>query len=256
MKEILSISQLTAGYKTKRVLEDISLVVSAGQFVSIVAPNGTGKSTLLKTIAGVLPPLAGSICIQGKAIGSFGRRELAQRIAVVGSEISMPDYTVREMVAMGRFAHMNRFSGPSAVDQKIVQAALEDVQIADKQYGLCSKLSQGERQKVIIARALAQQPELLLLDEPTAHLDICNQFSILQLIKNLARDKNLAVIAVLHDLNLALQFSTELLFLKNGGVLAYGEPQQTATPAILQQLYGMEFTLHRDAAATYVRPIV
>lgn len=256
MKEILEISNLTAGYKTKQVLANISLVVNAGQFVSVVAPNGTGKSTLLKTIAGVLPPLAGSVQIKGQPLSHFGRRELAQHIAVVGAEVAMTDYTVGEMVVMGRFAHMSRFSGPSTADQKIVQAAMEDVKIADKQHCLCSELSQGERQKVIIARALAQQPELLLLDEPTAHLDICNQFVILQLIKNLAQDKNMAVIAVIHDLNLALQFSTELLFLKNGGILAYGDPQQTATPAILKDLYGMEFTLHCDGAATYVRPIV
>lgn len=256
MQEILAMSHLTAGYKMKQVLENISLAVTAGQFVSIVAPNGTGKSTLLKTIAGVLPPLAGSVCIQGKVIECFSRRELAQRIAVVGSEVEASNYTVREMVVMGRFAHMSWFSGPSAMDLEIVQAALEDVKIADKQHCLCSELSQGERQKVIIARALAQQPQLLLLDEPTAHLDICNQFGILQLIKNLARDKNMAVIAVIHDLNLALQFSTELLFLKDGGILAYGKPKQTATLPILKQLYGMDFTLHCDAAATYVRPIV
>lgn len=256
MKEILGMCNLAAGYKAKLVLENISLTVNGGQFVSVVAPNGTGKSTLLKTIAGVLPPLAGSISVQGQAIGHFGRRELAQHIAVVGSEVATPNYRVRDMVAMGRFAHLSRFSGPSAADQEIVQRAMEDVKIADKQHCLCDELSQGERQKVIIARALAQQPELLLLDEPTAHLDICNQFSILQLIKNLGRDKDIAVIAVLHDINLALQFSTELLFLKNGGILAYGTPQQTATPAILKQLYGMEFTLHCDAAATYVRPIV
>lgn len=256
MSDILAINKLTAGYKAKKVLENISLVVSACQFVSIVAPNGTGKSTLLKTIAGVLPPIAGTVHIQGQPIGKFSRRELAKRIAVVGSEVATPSYTVREMVGMGRFAHLSRFSGPSAADQKIVQGAMEDVKIVDKQHCLCSELSQGERQKVIIARALAQRPELLLLDEPTAHLDICNQFGILQLIKNLAQDKNMAVIAVIHDLNLALQFSTELLFLKNGTLLAYGQPQQVATSAILKQLYGMEFTLHHDGAATYVRPVV
>jgi len=256
MRKILEINNLDAGYKSKKVLNNITLVVNTGQFISIVAPNGTGKSTLLKTIAGILPPLAGKVLIGNKALGDFGRRELAKKIAVVGSEITTPSYTVSEMVAMGRFAHISRFSGPSAADRDFVRAAMEDVKISDKQHCLCSELSQGERQKVIIARALAQQPELLLLDEPTAHLDICNQFNILQLIKNLARDKDMAVIAVLHDLNLALQFSTELLFLKDGGMLAYGKPLQTATPAILKQLYGMNFILHRDAATLYVQPVL
>lgn len=252
--DILQIQALDAGYGSNPVLQDINLTVSTRQFVSVVAPNGTGKSTLLKTIAGVLPFLKGLILLHGKTLTSYSRQEMAKQIAVVGADLANFEYTALQMVLMGRFPHIGRFSGLSAIDHSIVQTAMEDVGIWDKRQCRCNELSQGERQKVIIARALAQQPELLLLDEPTAHLDISNQYDVLRLIKKLALHKNMAVIAVIHDINLALEFSTHLLFLQNGQMLAYGKPQEVTTPETLRKLYGMDFTLYRDAAATYVRP--
>lgn len=252
----LQVQSLDAGYDSTAVLKNIDFTICPGQFLSIVAPNGTGKSTLLKTIAGILPPIRGEIMLKNKPLADYARRELAQQIAVVSSDVTTTDYTALQLVSMGRFPHIGRFSRPSAKDRFIVQAAMQDVGIGNKQTCLCSELSQGERQKVIIARALAQQPNLLLLDEPTAHLDICNQFTILQLIKNLAKNKQLAVIAVIHDVNLALKFSTHLLFLKNGRMLAYGRPQAIATPEMLKQLYDMKFALYSDAAATFVMPII
>jgi len=252
--DILQIQSLTVGYGAKAVLENISLTAKEGEFISVVAPNGTGKTTLLKTIAGVLLPINGSIHLNGKNLSSYSRRELARQIAVVGADILAPGYDALQMVLMGRFPHSSRFSGPSANDHAIVEAAMEDVDIWHKRRCQYSELSQGERQKVIIARALAQQPQLLLLDEPTAHLDIANQFAILQLIKQAALQTEMAVIAVIHDINLALEFSTKLLFVKNSQVLAYGNPEKVATTANLKELYGMDFTLYHDAAATYVRP--
>ena len=253
---ILEIQALDAGYSAKAVLQDINLVVSAGQFVSVVAPNGAGKSTLLKTIAGVLPLVKGSIFLYGKALSSYERRELAKQIAVVGSDVPSVDYTALQMVLMGRFPHLSRFSGPSSVDHAIIQEAMEEVGIWDKRLCLCSELSQGERQKVIIARALAQRPKILLLDEPTAHLDICNQYGILHLIKKVALQKDMAVISVIHDINLAMEFSTQLLFLHHGKMLAYGAPREIATPEILRRLYGIDFTCYSDETATYVRPVL
>lgn len=251
---ILQVQSLNAGYGVKQVLEDINLTVNAGEFVSVVAPNGAGKSTLLKTIAGVLPSLKGIILLQGKKLTGYSRRETAEQIAVVGADTANYDYTALQTVMMGRFPHIRRFSGPTAADHAIVQAAMEDVGVWDKRQCRCKELSQGERQKVIIARALAQQPRLLLLDEPTAHLDICNQYGILRLIKKLALHKDMAVMAVMHDINLALEFSTHLVFLLKGHMLACGEPSEVATTANLKKMYGMDFTLHRDSAATYVRP--
>ena len=134
--------------------------------------------------------------------------------------------------------------------------ALHDVGLWQQRSCLCSELSQGERQKVLLARALAQQPVLLLLDEPTAHLDVGNQFTIMELIKQLAHDKQIAVMAVLHDINLALGYATRLLLLHNGGILADGSPLEVATPDNLKALYGMDFTFICHAAATYVQPSV
>ena len=252
--DILRVQSLAAGYGTERVLQNISLTVKAGQFVGVVAPNGAGKSTLLKTIAGVLPPLRGCILLQGQALACFSRREVAKQIAVVGTDVTNFDYPAIQMVLLGRFAHISRFSRPSAKDHAIVRAAMEAVGIWRKRSRPCGELSQGERQKVIIARALAQQPKLLLLDEPTAHLDIGSQYGILRLIKQLAKEQDMAVMAVMHDINLALEFSTHLLFLHKGRMLSYGEPQEVATPANLKKMYGIGFTLCRHGGATYVRP--
>lgn len=252
--DILQIQALDVGYSLNAVLRNISFNVKAGEFVSIVAPNGTGKSTLLKTTAGLLPALSGLILLNGKTVADYSRRELAKQIAVVSSDVAAPAYTAYQMVTMGRFPHISRFAGLTAQDHSIVQTAMEEVDIWKKRTCLCSELSQGERQKVIIARALAQQPKLLLLDEPTAHLDVSNQYSILHLIKKLALQKEIAVVAVIHDINLAIQFSTHLLLLKNGRLLSYGRPAEVITAETLNKLYDMDFTLYGEAAATYVRP--
>lgn len=253
---VLQIQDLDAGYGTKAVLRGVNLAVGAGEFVSVIAPNGAGKSTLLKIAAGVLPPLAGTVMLHDRQLTSYSRRELARQVAMVSSDITAHDYTLYQMTLLGRFAHMNRFAGPSAQDRNIVDKALHDVGLWQQRSCLCSELSQGERQKVLLARALAQQPVLLLLDEPTAHLDVGNQFAIMELIKQLAHDKQIAVMAVMHDINLALGYATRLLLLHNGGILADGSPRDAATPDNLKTLYGMDFTFICHAAATYVQPSV
>lgn len=254
MTTILQAQSLSVGYDTRMVLGNMDFSVNAGQFVSIVASNGAGKSTLLKTIAGVLSPLSGVVHFRGKDLASYSRREVATQIAVVGSDLSAFDYTASQMVQMGRFPHIRRFARPTAEDYSIIQSAMEDAGVWDKRQCLCSELSQGERQKVIIARALAQQPKLLLLDEPTAHLDIYNQYAVLKMIKQLAVAQQIAVVAVIHDINLALEFSTELMMLKNGRIMAYGNTREVVSSEALRELYGMKFVLYGDAAATYVRP--
>lgn len=251
---LLSVKALSVGYPPKTILQDISLTTNPGQFISIIAPNGAGKSTLLKTIAGVLKPIKGGILLQDKPLASYHRRELASQIAVVGSEITALDYTAWNVALMGRFPHIGRFASASDEDYAIVETAMREVGIWHKKDLSCSKLSQGEQQKVIIARALAQQPRLLLLDEPTAHLDVCNQYAVLHLIKQLSLHKNLGVISVIHDINLALEFSTHLLLLKHGEMLAYGRPQEILKVELLKELYGMDFALFRDENNIYVKP--
>jgi iron complex transport system ATP-binding protein len=243
-----------AGYGTKTILHDISFAVEPGQFLSVIAPNGTGKSTLLRCISGVLPAKQGSLVVGGKAVSSFSRRELAKLSAVVGEEETAFDYTAYQTEAMGRFAHIGRFGSAGLEDRRIVQQSLIDVGMWDKRQHNLSRLSQGERQKVLIARALAQCPQVLLLDEPTSHLDIRNQFAILGLIKQLMVKSNTAVVAVIHDINLALQFSTHLLLMKDGEMLAYGQPADVLSEGTLRTMYGIDFVLHRNQQSLYVQP--
>lgn len=254
MAQIITVRSVDAGYRNRVVLQDINITVAPGQFVGLVAPNGAGKSTLLKTIAGVLPPLNGEILLHGRPLSDFGRREIARQIAVVGPDAGLFDYTVEQMVFMGRFAHIGRLAGPNATDWAIVQEALAGVNMEAKRHHQFSRLSQGEQQKVVIARALAQTPQLMLLDEPTAHLDIANQYAILHLIRSLAEARHLAVIAVVHDLNLALRFSTQIILLHTGRILACGAPSETVTVDRLRTLYGLDFTLECEAGVLYARP--
>lgn len=251
---LLTIDALTAGYRDEDVLRDISFRVAAGEFISIVAPNGTGKSTLLKCITGVLPLRRGEVCLRGRPVRAYGPREFARQVAVVGEEESGPAFTAEQLVFMGRFPHIPRFAQPSAIDRALVQAAMDSVGVWAKRRAKLHELSQGERQKVMIARALAQSPQLLLLDEPTSHLDIANQYSVLGLVKKLAADRNIAVIAVLHDINLALRFSSRLILLKEGRLLADGPPEAVMTPQMLEVLYGMKFALLRDGDIRCVQP--
>lgn len=250
---ILQVEGVSAGYSTRLVLQDISLAAGRGEFVSIIAPNGTGKSTLLRCISGVLPVKQGKVWLDGQPITAYSRRKAAQKIAVVGEDDSTFDFSVYQTVFMGRFPHLDRFQGETKEDHAIAEAALNDVGMIEKNNALMSQLSQGERQKVLIARALAQCPELLLLDEPTSHLDIRNQFVILQLIKDLTRKKNIAVIGVLHDINLALRFSDKLALLKDGKLLAYGPPE-VLSEELLSRLYGMDFMLQRQGNHVFVHP--
>lgn len=252
---MLVLENLSAGYQERDVLQDISFSVHPGEFISIVAPNGTGKSTLLKCITGILPLRRGAVRLKGKPLGGYSPRELARTVAVVAEESDAFLYSAEQIVTMGRFSHIPRFSQPSARDRALVQEAMENVNIWHKRRSKLNQLSQGEKQKVTIARALAQSPQLLLLDEPTSHLDIANQYTVLNLIQQLARQNNIAVIAVLHDINLALRFSTRLILLKDGQMLADGPPDQV-TAGMLETLYGMQFTLYKEGRITYVQPCV
>lgn len=253
MKPLLEVAGVSAGYGTKLILHDISLTIDRGDFLSIIAPNGTGKSTLLRCISGILKVQKGSITLDGKEVQCYPRRLLAQKVAVVGEEDTAFDYSAYETALMGRFAHIDRFSGEKPVDYEIVEQALSDVGMWNKRAAMMNELSQGERQKVLIARALAQQPEILLLDEPTSHLDIRNQYLILKLIQELTAKNNIAVVGVLHDINLALRFSNKLAFLKDGKLLAYGSAE-VVSEELLTEMYGFKFMLRHDGGHVYVQP--
>ncbi len=217
-----------------RIIEDISLQVASGEFVGLIGPNGSGKSSLLRMIYRVWRPTAGLITIDNKEVWQLSARENARRMAVLGQENNGEfDFSVQEIVLMGRTPHKASWSPDNANDQEQVANALSRVGALHLAKRIFSTLSGGEKQRVLIARALAQQVSMLILDEPTNHLDIYYQFEIMSLI----RDLGVSVITALHDLNLAAHYCDRLYLLDAGRLIAHGSPLQVLTSQIIQTVY-------------------
>ena len=218
------------------ILQEICLEVQAGTFVGIIGPNGSGKSTLLRCVYRALKPHAGSIHLDECNLFSLSPRKSAQRMAVVLQEMPTQfDFTVREMVAMGRTPHKTMFESDTAEDHGIVESALGQVKMLHCAERNFSTLSGGEKQRVLIARALAQQTDFLVLDEPTNHLDIRYQLEVLELVKTLG----MTTLAALHDLNLAAYYCDLLYVLNAGQVVASGTPEAVLTETMIRDVYGV-----------------
>jgi iron complex transport system ATP-binding protein len=214
---------VVAGYPGRRVLDGADMTLAAGELVALLGPNGSGKTTLLRVLAGTLAPDGGEARVFGIPVGAWARRELARRIAVLPQSLELPaGLRVAEVVALGRIPHGDRLFGPGAGDEAAVANALRDAGAADLADRPVTELSGGERQRVIVAMALAQEPELLLLDEPTLHLDLGHQLALVRLLDTLRRTRKLTVVAVLHDLNLATALADRLLLLRNGSLTEIG----------------------------------
>ena len=235
---MLQISALSAGYGEKTVLHDVSLRVMAGAVTSIIGPNGCGKSTLLRCAAGLLKPRGGTVKIDDDDVFALESRERARRVALLPQNFEGGrDLLVEEMVLLGRTPHLSPYGVPSKKDIEIARQALESVgatQFAARRIG---QLSGGERQRVLLARALTQQPQVLLLDEPISNLDIRYQCEILDLVRRLAKTENLAVVTVLHQINLASAIADEMLLLNQGRVVAQGAPHIVMTQENLESVY-------------------
>lgn len=228
-------------YETRPVLRDVSFGIAPGEFVGLAGPNGAGKSTLIRLLSGVRKPSAGEIRIEGKPLARLGRIGLARRVAVVPQlPVLPPAFTALELVQLGRTPHLRLLQREGPRDRAIVEAALAATDATALAHRRLGELSGGERQRVVIARALAQEPRLLLLDEPTAHLDLAHQVATLDLTRRLARERGLAVLAVFHDLSLAAQYCDRLILLAAGTILADGPPAQVLSSAVLQQAYGVD----------------
>ena len=235
---MLNIANLTCGYDSKVVLTDVSLAVEDGQLVGIIGPNGSGKTTLLRAITRVLRPHSGEVILRGKNIWQMTSRELARNVAVVSQSVEVASMTVEEYVLLGRIPHYERFQFlETKKDRKIVADVMEltdSLRIGNKPMG---GISGGERQLALVARALAQEPSLLLLDEPTAHLDIAHQVNILDLIRKLNRERGLTVIMVLHDLNLASEYCQRLALLSGGQIRKTGTPEEVIDYKTIEETY-------------------
>ena len=224
---------------TDLVLDGFSLRVKEGEIVGIIGPNGSGKTTALKLISRILRPESGNIELMGKNIAYMKQKEIAKLIAVVpqGASVSFP-FTVREVVLMGRSPHLGALQMERSSDFRIADNAMaltDSLDIADRNI---DDLSGGERQRVIIARALTQEPKIMLLDEPSSYLDINHQVEIFDLIKRLNSDRNLTVIIVSHDLNMASEYCERLVLMKNGRVYKDGTPREVITESNIRDVYG------------------
>ncbi|HHY59022.1 MAG TPA: heme ABC transporter ATP-binding protein [Clostridia bacterium] len=240
----LSVDRLVFSYGNDPVLNDISFQVEHGGFVTIVGPNGSGKSTLLKNLSAVLAPEAGQVFLDGEALYRVPPKELAKKLAVVPQETAVQfPFTVMEAVMMGRMPHQKRFQGETEEDLAVVKRALERTHTWHLRDRPITELSGGERQRVIVARALAQEPKVLLLDEPTAHLDLQHQMELLNLLKEINEESRVTVLAVLHDLNLAAQYSKYVILLHQTRIFAAGAPEEVLTAQNIREVYGMEVVI-------------
>ena len=235
----LDLCHVSFSYTDVPALHHIDLVVEKGEMVALLGPNGSGKTTLIKLASGVLRPAEGDIHLDGSNLRQLKRRQVAQRVAVVPQQFHMPfAFSLREVVLLGRTPFLKAFSNEGERDQQAVNRAMELIGIRDLGQRFFNELSGGERQKGILAMALAQEPKLLLLDEPTAHLDINHQMEILELVKGLNREQGLTVIGAMHDLNLAALYFNRLVLLNEGHIFADGPPSQVLTEENIREVFG------------------
>lgn len=228
---------LSAGYNGRTVVESFRLSVGAGEWVGIIGPNGAGKSTLLRVIAGV-QPASGSVRIGGAIVGSLSRREMARLVAVVPqSPLIPPAMSVLDYVLLGRNPHIRYWGSESKHDVALVRSVLVDLDLAGFEGRMMASLSGGERQRAVLGRALAQQAKVLLLDEPTAALDLGHQQQVLELVDRLRRERGLTVISALHDLTLAGLYAERLVVLVAGRIMAEGDSYAVLTPQHIEAFF-------------------
>ena len=248
MTAFLEAEQVSFAYGPRVVLSEVSVAVAPGELVGVIGPNGGGKTTLVRLLSGVLAPHAGSVRLRGVPLGSHRRRELARQLAVVPQDPTLEfPFTALEVVLMGRAPHLPALGFPRPHDVAIARAAMARLDIAQVEDRPLDRLSGGERQRVLLARALAQEPEVLLLDEPTTHLDLRHQAGIYDVVAELRRTRGVAVVSVLHDLNLAALYCDRLVLLAGGRVLCQGGPAEVLTPAVLGAAYATEVYVGTNA---------
>jgi iron complex transport system ATP-binding protein len=245
MTPAISADNISVRYGEHHVIEQFSLAVDQGGFIGILGPNGCGKTTFLRAISRILKPDKGAVFIEGLDAESFDSRALAKTIGCVGQEtdVAFP-FTVREIVLMGRYPHIGKLAPLSPKDLAIADEAMKTTNTYHLADRLITEISGGERQRVLIARTLTQQPKILLLDEPTSHLDINHQIEIMELIRDLT--PKITVIGVFHDLNLASYFCDRIVLMKQGKILAVGTPAEVLTPEKIRESFsvGMMVSTH------------
>lgn len=240
-RELISVDQVSFAYGAIEAVKDLSFSVAKGEVFGLLGPNGSGKSTVVRLLSRVLTPRSGCVSLASRDLGTYSREELARQVAVVPQEtaIELP-FSVLEVVLMGRSPHLGRFGFERPEDLSIARRAMEQTGVGELAAREIHELSGGERQRVILARALAQEPRVLLLDEPTAFLDIKHQVEVYDLVKTLSRQNSLTVVAILHDLNLAALYCDRLALLKSSRLFCLGTPEQVLTYTNIKTVYETE----------------
>lgn len=246
----------------RATLEGIEITIAPGTVNGIIGPNGSGKSTLLRLLLGALPPATGEIALEGRPLSRWTRRELARAVGVVPQreELNFP-LTVRELVGMGRYPHLRTWQREGDADRRAIANALARTSLTDLAERPLDTLSGGELQRARIARALAQEPRTLVLDEPTAALDIRHEMAIFELLRDLAEEEGATIVLVTHNLNLAARYADQILLLHQGRIAAHGPPAQALEQQVLEEVYGwpLAVTTHPgpgpDAGAPQVVPL-
>ncbi|EJQ0570606.1 TPA: ABC transporter ATP-binding protein [Listeria innocua] len=241
---------------TDAILKNVSFTIQKNKINTIVGPNGSGKSTLLEILARLLSPKSGEVLLEGKSIFEWKAKEFAQNVAIVHQNNILPsELTVKELLYFGRLPYKNWRMTRTKADDVAVEKALKQTELSEKAEKFVDSLSGGERQRVFIATALAQDTPILLLDEPTTFLDMYFQLEILELVKRLNQEGNLTIVMILHDLNQALTYSDQLVVMKNGEVVAKGNPETLLTTELIAETYGVVAEVLCDAkTGKYIVP--
>ena len=255
---MLEARNITIKYDDRQAIAGASLIVQPGRLISIIGANGAGKSTLLRALNGSVAASSGQVLLDHKAIASHSRRAVARRIGVIAQEAELRfPVTVMDFVLGGRYAWSNAWGWENAHDLEIVAAVLRETSLEQFAYRLMNELSGGERQRVVLARALATQAGILLLDEPTANLDLAHQARMLALVRSRCDRGNTGAVVVTHDLNLAAEFSDQIMLLSNGHTVAFGPPDMVLTPELLQEVFELRVLVdsHPISGAPRVTPV-
>jgi iron complex transport system ATP-binding protein len=254
---MLQVRDLHAGYGRRRVLDGVDLDIARGELVALAGPNGCGKTTLLRVVTGVHGALSGTVIIDGTDVREMKHAVLARRVSVVSQTAVLPEgFTALEIALMGRTPHLRLLQSESLRDLDITREAMERTDCWRLRDRPADELSGGERQRVVIARALAQEPDLLLLDEPTSHLDIAHQADTFRLLDELRTERQLAILAVVHDLTLAASAAGRIAIMHEGRIVADGPPADVLREPAIERVYGLPVRVlaHPDSGRPVVVP--
>jgi iron complex transport system ATP-binding protein len=251
----LEAREISAGYGSDDVLHAIRLELGVGEFVGLIGPNGSGKSTLLRVLSRILPARKGSVLLDEKSLTAWSSLEIARRLAFVPQqEPALFEFTVRDVVLMGRYPYRTGYRTDAKRDWAVVERALIDADVRTLADRPITQLSGGEHRRVLLARALAQQTPFLLLDEPTAHLDVTHQVELMGLVRQLTCDRGVGALAALHDLNQAAEFCDRLILISAGRIIDQGSPERVICQDNLRHAYGAEAQIGRNPITD--RPLI